>query len=175
LVRYTAPFDLVSPYGLFAVMTTMRPEIVIEGSRDGETWQPYEFTYKPGDLARAPRWVAPYQPRLDWQMWFAALGNLRSNPWFGNFAVRLLQGSPEVTALLRTNPFANSRPRYVRALVYEYTFTDSETRRRTGQWWQRELKGTYLPPVGLRSGVEPATRQAPAESIGSPDKKRGGV
>jgi hypothetical protein len=88
--------------------------------------------------------------------------------------VRLLQGSPEVTSLLRTNPFAGSRPRYIRATVYEYTFTDVEERRRTGQWWKRELKGTYLPPVGLRSGVEPA-RQPPAESIGSPHKKRGRV
>src|ERR1019366_9272990 len=81
LVRYTAPLQIVNTYGLFAVMTTQRIEIILEGSADGETWQPYEFKYKPGDVNRAPGWVAPYQPRLDWQMWFAALSNYQTNPW----------------------------------------------------------------------------------------------
>jgi hypothetical protein len=149
-LRYAAPLQIVNTYGLFAVMTTTRIEIILEGSPDGETWRPYEFRYKPGDPRRAPRWVAPHQPRLDWQMWFAALGTYQSNPWFVNLALRLLEGSPEVEALLESNPFPNQPPRFIRATAYEYTFTDSQTRRRTGAWWQRERKGQYLPAVGLR-------------------------
>ena len=150
-VRYTAPLQIVNTYGLFAVMTTQRIEIVLEGSADGEAWQPYEFKYKPGDINRAPGWVAPYQPRLDWQMWFAALSNYQTNPWFVNLTLQLLEGSPDVAGLLGTNPFPDRPPRFIRATAYEYTFTDWETRRRTGAWWKRERRGLYLPPVGLRS------------------------
>jgi len=132
-------------------MTTSRIEIVVEGSNDGQTWQAYEFKYKPGNLARRPPWVAPYQPRLDWQMWFAALGNYEQNPWFTNLMVRLLEGAPEATALLEKNPFPNQPPRYVRALAYDYQFTDFTTRRATGDWWRRELKGTYFPEASLRA------------------------
>jgi hypothetical protein len=134
-------------------MTTSRPEIVVEGSMDGQTWAPYSFRYKPGDLRQAPRWVAPYQPRLDWQMWFAALGSYRSNPWFINFVTRLLDGSPQVLGLLAGNPFPEHPPRYIRAMTYDYTFTTLAERRQTGAWWKREPLGTYLPPVGLRSGT----------------------
>jgi lipase maturation factor 1 len=151
IVKYTAPLEIVNSYGLFAVMTTERPEIIVEGSVDGENWLPYSFRYKPGDLGRAPRWAAPYQPRLDWQMWFAALGNYRENPWFVNFAVRLLEGSAEVRGLLEAEPFEGRRPKYIRAMLYDYTFTDWEERRKTGNWWKREAKGQYLPPVGLKS------------------------
>jgi hypothetical protein len=150
-IRYTAPFQIVNNYGLFAVMTTERNEIVVEGSQDGEKWVPYEFRYKPGDVNRAPAWVQPHQPRLDWQMWFAALGSYRTNPWVVNFAVRLLDGSPSVATLLANNPFPQRPPRFVRATVYRYTFTDFEARRRTGAWWKREPRGQYLPAVGLRS------------------------
>jgi hypothetical protein len=135
-------------------MTTQRNEIIVEGSEDGEKWLAYEFRYKPGDVNSAPRWVQPHQPRLDWQMWFAALGNYRSNPWFVNFAVRLLEGSPTVTGLLANNPFPGRPPQFVRAMVYEYTFTDFETHRRTGAWWTRQPRGQYLPPVGLRSAAQ---------------------
>jgi predicted DCC family thiol-disulfide oxidoreductase YuxK len=149
-LRYTAPLQIVNTYGLFAVMTTQRIEIIVEGSADGENWRPYEFKYKPGGLDRAPGWVAPHQPRLDWQMWFAALSNYQTNPWFVNLTLRLLEGSPEVAGLLGTNPFPNQPPRYVRATAYEYNFTDWQTHRRTGAWWRRELHGSYLPAVGLR-------------------------
>jgi lipase maturation factor 1 len=149
-LRYTAPLQIVNTYGLFAVMTTERIEIILEGSADGETWQPYEFKYKPGDVKRAPAWVAPHQPRLDWQMWFAALSNYQANPWFASLTLRLLEGSPEVAGLLESNPFPRQPPRYIRATAYEYTFTDRETRRRTGAWWKREQRGSYLPAVGLR-------------------------
>ncbi len=152
-LRYTAPLQIVNTYGLFAVMTTQRIEIILEGSADGQTWKPYEFKYKPGDVNGAPAWVAPHQPRLDWQMWFAALGNYQSNPWFISLALRLLEGSPDVEALLGSNPFPNQPPRYIRAVAYEYTFTDRDTRRRTGAWWKREPRGLYLPAVGLRSAA----------------------
>jgi predicted DCC family thiol-disulfide oxidoreductase YuxK len=145
-----APLRTVNGYGLFAVMTTSRPEIVIEGSHDGVTWQGYEFKHKAGDLKRAPGFVAPHQPRLDWQMWFAALGNYQGNPWFLRFCERLLRGSPEVLALLEHNPFPDAPPRYLRALVYDYRFTDFATRRRDGTWWRRELKGAYCPQLSLR-------------------------
>ena len=152
--QFIGPLRSVSTYGLFAVMTTSRPEIIVEGSNDGLDWRAYEFKYKPGDLTRRPQFVAPHQPRLDWQMWFAALGRYEHNPWFINFCVRLLQGQPDVLGLLETNPFPDAPPRYIRALVYEYHFTDLATRRATGQWWRRELKGPYCPILSLRT--EPA-------------------
>ena len=148
--RRLAPYDLVNSYGLFAVMTTTRIEIVIEGSNDGQNWETYEFKYKPGNVAQRPPWVAPHQPRLDWQMWFAALGDYQQNAWFPNLMVRLLQGSPDVTALLATNPFPGGPPRFIRALSYDYHVTDLATRRANGNWWQRELKGRYFPEVSLR-------------------------
>lgn len=147
----TAPFGIANSYGLFANMTTTRPEIVVEGSNDGVDWRPYEFKYKPGPLNRRPPWVAPYQPRLDWQMWFAALGSFRENVWFVNFVARLLQGRPEVLTLLAANPFPGDPPRLVRAMGYEYRFSDPETRRRTGEWWVRTEVAPYLPAVSLSS------------------------
>ena len=152
LVRILAPFRSVNSYGLFAIMTTSRPEIIIEGSNDGEIWLTYEFKYKPGDLKERPHFVEPFQPRLDWQMWFAALSSYQNNPWFINFCVRLLQGSPEVLALLKINPFPDNPPRYIRAVVYDYHFTDFAERRAEGTWWQRELKGLYCPILSLRGG-----------------------
>jgi predicted DCC family thiol-disulfide oxidoreductase YuxK len=145
-----APFGVVNGYGLFAVMTTSRPEIEIEGSNDGITWEPYVFRYKAGPLNRAPGWIAPLQPRLDWQMWFAALGTYRDNPWFLQFVLKLLQGSKPVLALIERDPFAGSPPLHIRATAYDYRFTTFEERRRTGNWWKRELLGPYLPPVSLK-------------------------
>ncbi len=142
-----APLRAVSPYGLFAVMTQERPEIILEGSTDGVTWREYPFRSKPGDVRKPPRFVAPHQPRLDWQMWFAALQPPPT--WFGSLLVRLLEGSPDVLALLDGNPFPDRPPTYVRALLYRYRMTDRETRRRTGAWWHRELVGEYVPPVRL--------------------------
>jgi predicted DCC family thiol-disulfide oxidoreductase YuxK len=149
VIRAIAPFEIVNTYGLFAVMTTSRPEIVIEGSSDGVTWLPYEFKYKPGDLTRHPSWVEPHQPRLDWQMWFAALGNYRSDPWILHLLERLLAGSPPVLGLVGRNPFPDAPPRYIRAQVYDYRFTTPEERQITGQWWHREWKGIYVPEVSL--------------------------
>ncbi len=147
--RWLEPFRSLNTYGLFAVMTQTRPEIALEGSDDGRTWRAYEFKYKPGDLRRRPGFVAPLQPRLDWQMWFAALGGPRGNQWLLRLERRLLQNEPSVLALLGQNPFPAAPPKYVRAMLYEYHFTDIPARRATGQWWRRELKRLYLPPLSL--------------------------
>jgi predicted DCC family thiol-disulfide oxidoreductase YuxK len=148
--RFIEPLHIVSSYGLFAVMTTKREEIVIEGSSDGTEWREYEFRYKPGDLFRAPPWNIPHQPRLDWQMWFAALDDPRRLPWFWRFLQRLLENEPSVTALLQKNPFADQPPVYVRAQFYDYTFTDSAGKA-TGRWWERRLLGPYFPVVQLQA------------------------
>lgn len=148
----------VNVYALFSVMTRVRREIVIEGSDDGVNWLEYEFRYKPGEPSARPRWVAPHQPRLDWQMWFAALG---APPlWFGFLLVRLLEGSPDVLALFARVPFPDRPPRYVRALLYEYRMSDPTERRRSGVWWTRTLLGPYFPAVML----PPPAREAPDET-----------
>ncbi len=148
LVRFAGPFQIANTYGLFASMTTTRPEIIVQGSNDGVTWLDYEFPYKAGDPRQPPHWVAPYQPRLDWQMWFAALSEYRATPWFINFMVRLLQGSPDVLALLAKNPFPVP-PKYVRAQLFDYSFTDFADRRATGDWWARSPRGLYFPQISL--------------------------
>jgi hypothetical protein len=152
LVVYTRlePFRILNGYGLFRVMTKERPEIQVEGSADGIDWLSYEFKWKPGDLNRAPRWCAPHQPRLDWQMWFAALGGRRQEDWFQNFVVRLLENEPTVTRLLARNPFPDKPPRYVRAILFKYQFTTSEERRTTGAWWKRREIGEFFPEATLR-------------------------
>ena len=147
----TAPFSFVNSYGLFAVMTTTRPEIIVEGSDDGEHWSAYEFRYKPGDLSRAPMFVEPHQPRLDWQMWFAALGGRRQPPWFLAFMRKLLQGSKPVLALLENNPFRDHPPRFVRAVLYQYHFTNWKEKKETGHWWARTPMRIYCPPISLES------------------------
>ena len=150
--RQVSQFGLVNHYGLFAVMTTKRMEIQIEGSLDGETWQPYLFRYKPGPLNRRLPWVAPYQPRLDWQMWFAALSGARENPWFIRTMVGLLRDSKPVNALFEQTPFGGAQPKLLRATIYEYHFTSWEERQKTGNYWKRELKGLYFPVISLRGG-----------------------
>ena len=140
---------IVNGYGLFRVMTKDRKEIVIEGSADGIEWEPYEFKWKPGDVMRAPGWCQPHQPRLDWQMWFAALGSHRQNPWFVQTVIALLHGKPKVTALFEKNPFPENPPHYIRATLYRYRFTTTEEHRQTGAWWKREELGEYLPSVSL--------------------------
>jgi hypothetical protein len=144
-----APLRSFNTYGLFARMTTERPEIVIEGSGDGSTWQAYEFRWKPGDPAHRPAFVQPYMPRLDWQMWFAALQGYDGTHWFGPLLARLLDGSADVTALLGHVPFRDHPPRFVRALLYRYEFATPAEHRR-GLWWHRTLVGTYAAPTSLR-------------------------
>jgi len=142
-----ASFHTVNTYGLFAVMTTRRHEIIVEGSNDGRSWLPYEFRRKPGDVTRRPTFTGLHMPRLDWQMWFAALGDYRRNPWFFHFLGRLLEGSPEVLALLERNPFPDGPPRYIRAVLYDYHFSSPGGR----GWWRRRLLGLYCPIVSRPS------------------------
>lgn len=144
------PLRSVNRYGLFSVMTVERPEIEVEGSNDGEHWSPYVFRYKVGEVNQPPRWVAPHQPRLDWQMWFAALGSPPG--WFIAFLARLLEGAPEVLGLLAHNPFPEAPPRQVRAVLYEYRMIGIEEHRRTGAWWSRERRGLYVQPLALAPG-----------------------
>ena len=140
-----APLRSFNGYGLFSIMTTDRPEITIEGSNDRVEWKAYAFRYKPGDLARRPPWVQPHQPRLDWQMWFAALGPHENTRWFTNLMVRLLEGSPDVLALMEENPFPDAPPKWVRARLWAYRFTTPEEKRETGYWWKREERGMFFP------------------------------
>jgi len=140
-------FRIVNGYGLFRVMTKDRSEIVIEGSTDGIEWLPYEFKWKPGNVKRAPGWCAPHQPRLDWQMWFAALDVPEQNPWLVGLIVRLLEGSRDVTGLLAHDPFPDKPPHYIRAMFYRYRFTTLEERRQTGAWWKRQELREYLPTI----------------------------
>jgi predicted DCC family thiol-disulfide oxidoreductase YuxK len=145
------PFHIVSPYGLFAVMTTTRNEIIVEGSDDGAQWREYEFRYRPGDVLRRPPWNIPHQPRLDWQMWFAALDDAQRLPWFARFLERLLENEPSVTALLKTNPFPDKPPTYVRAELYDYTYAGNDA---AGRWWERRLAGLYFPKARLKTQAE---------------------
>jgi predicted DCC family thiol-disulfide oxidoreductase YuxK len=157
LADVVSPLLIVNGYGLFAVMTTARPEIAVEGSNDGHEWREYEFRYKPGAISRRPPWNIPHQPRLDWQMWFAALGDPWERPWFISFLHRLLENSTQVVALLAVNPFPDHPPKYVRALLYEYRFADPTTHAATGQWWVRQAEGTGSAAISLadfeRAGV----------------------
>jgi Lipase maturation factor/DCC1-like thiol-disulfide oxidoreductase len=149
LYRVMQNVRLVGGYGPFAVMTKQRDEIVLEGSADGVTWLRYELPYKPDQLDRMPGQVAPHQPRVDWQMWFASLSNYQRQPWFTALAGRLLSGSDDVEALFEVNPFPEEPPRAIRARLYRYTFTTPEQRAETGDWWVREDRGLYLPSVRL--------------------------
>ncbi|MDP3504392.1 MAG: lipase maturation factor family protein [Myxococcales bacterium] len=141
-----SPLHVVNAYGAFAVMTKSRPEIIVEGSDDGVTWKAYEFPWKPGQLDRRPDFVAPWQPRLDWQMWFASLGTCSQNPWFLSFQLHLLQGTPEVLALMRVNPFVTTPPKYLRSTTWEYRFAPLNQK---GVWWQRTETGPYCPALAL--------------------------
>jgi lipase maturation factor 1 len=149
LYEQLGAFRIINGYGLFRVMTKDRGEILLEGSADGLEWLPYEFKWKPGDLKRPPGWCAPHQPRLDWQMWFAALESPRENPWFIGLILRLLQGSRDVNGLLAHNPFPDKPPRFIRAMFYRYRFTSAAELRQTGAWWKRQELREYFPTLSL--------------------------
>jgi hypothetical protein len=148
--RFLHPFGIVNTYGPFAVMTKVRNEIVIEGSADNSVWQEYQFKYKPGSLEKCPGWVAPHQPRIDWQMWFAALSKPEHERWLYNLLVRLLQNSEPVKAIFKHNQFPENPPSSIRALFYQYTYTSAEERSETGQCWNRTLLGEYYPPMSIK-------------------------
>jgi lipase maturation factor 1 len=147
-VEALEPFRVANSYGLFEVMTHQRYEIEFQGSIDGgKTWIPYEFRYKPQDTDKPPGIYAPYQPRFEWNLWFASLGAWPEYRFVVWTEERLLTASPDVLALFARNPFPGGAPRQVRAVVYQYWFTDMETKRATGMWWRRELLGDYAPSL----------------------------
>jgi hypothetical protein len=147
----TIPFELFNGYGLFQDMTTRRPELIVEGSDDGVHWLEYQFKWKPGDVKRRPQFCSPHMPRLDWQMWFAALTVYHQRQvdiWLGNFPFRLHENSPQVLNLLESNPFPNHPPKYVRVALYDYHFTNPQQRAKTGAWWQRQLMDSTVLQLG---------------------------
>jgi hypothetical protein len=148
LVGAMEQYRIVNLYHVFPTMTKQRIELEILGSIDGKEWKAYHFRYKPDDPARAPRMIIPRQPRLDWEMWFVPL-HPRYLPWFERFLDALLENSPAVTALLEYNPFADAPPNMLRVEQYRYTFTDRETRDKTGDWWRREYAGPFEPLPGV--------------------------
>ena len=143
------PFRIANQYGLFAVMTRGRYEIEFQGSNDGQNWTAYPFRYKPQKLNEAPGIYAPYQPRFDWNLWFASLGTWRNNSIVPNTEVRLLTNDKEVLSLFAGNPFAQSPPKQVRAVLWQYWFTTMAEKRQTGNWWRREFLGLYAPTLEL--------------------------
>jgi hypothetical protein len=149
------PLQIVNTYGAFGSVTKERYEIVIEGTDAASisastVWKEYEFKGKPGELSHRPPQVAPYHMRLDWLMWFAAMSNASDYPWFAPLMLKLLEGDRAVLGLLRTNPFPDRPPRWIRAQLYLYHFTSPDERRRTGAWWTRRLAGPYFPEVRLK-------------------------
>src|SRR5262249_6465944 len=145
--RALEPFRIANQYGLFANMTHERYEVEFQGSSDGQNWTAYPFRYKPQDVTKPPGIYAPYQPRFEWNLWFASLENWRNNQWVVNVQARLLENSPDVLQLFTYNPFPQAPPRMVRAVISQYWFTDLATRRKNGAWWRRETLGLYAPPL----------------------------
>jgi hypothetical protein len=150
-VRTLEPFRIANEFGLFAVMTRERYEIEFQGSHDGQTWTPYPFQNKPQDVQTPPRIYAPYQPRFDWNLWFASLGTWRQYPWVLQVERRLLSGEPEVLDLFATDPFPGHPPEQIRVMLWRYWFTSPTEKREQGAWWRREQLGLYAPTLE-RSG-----------------------
>lgn len=142
---------LINRYGIFAVMTIKRFEVVFEGSDDGVTWKEYTFKHKPSELHKRPKRISPYQPRVDWQAWFLPLGDYVYDPWFESFIVRLLEGKSSVLKLIDHNPFPDKPPMYIRTLVYDYEFTTFAEKKATGNWWKRTYVAVFTPPFSLNT------------------------
>jgi len=160
-VALLEPFRVANRYGLFERMTRGRYEIEFQGSNDGQTWTAYPFRHKPQDLDKPPRIYAPYQPRFDWNLWFASLGEWRDNPLVFRTEWRLLSNEPDVLALFASNPFPNAPPRQVRAVLWQYWFTSMAEKREHGLWWRRELLGLYAPAIQLDPGGKVGVMQWP--------------
>lgn len=143
LYEKIAPFHCVNNYGLFAVMTTYRNEIILEGSSDGKEWHEYQFYYKPGALNRYPKQIAPLQPRLDWQLWFAALYPHPNDNWWFRFIEKVQKGEPSVLQFFKENPFPEKPPAFLRAHLYRYRFNSFSGWRESGNFWVRTFVGAY--------------------------------
>jgi lipase maturation factor 1 len=160
-VQWLEPSRIANSYGLFANMTHQRLEIEFQGSADGKTWTPYPFRYKPQDLAKAPGIYAPYQPRFEWNLWFASLGSWQQYRFVLWTEERLLRNSPDVLELFAGNPFPSSPPKEVRSVIYQYWFTDLKTKRVQGLWWRRELLGEYAPGLEMQPDGKPVLLDIP--------------
>jgi lipase maturation factor 1 len=145
--RALEPFRFANDFGLFGVMTRDRFEIEFQGSRDGQSWTAYPFRYKPQDVKTPPRIYAPYQPRFDWNLWFASLGSWRENTFVLQVERRLLTAEPDVLALFAGNPFPTEPPKQVRAVLWQYWFSDWSDKRHQGMWWRRQQLGLYAPTL----------------------------
>jgi lipase maturation factor 1 len=167
-VQWLEPFRIADQYGLFAVMTHARYEIEFQGSDDGKTWTPYPFRYKPQDLKKAPGIFAPYQPRFDWNLWFASLGSWQQYKFVVWTEERLLQNSHDVLELFADNPFPKHPPKEVRSVIYQYWFTSLETKRQTGDWWRREFLGEYAPALAMQPNGRPAVIETPLANPPAP-------
>ncbi|HZW92743.1 MAG TPA: lipase maturation factor family protein [Candidatus Eremiobacteraceae bacterium] len=153
------PFRIANRYGLFGIMTRGRYEIEFQGSEDGKTWVAYTFRYKPQDLGKPPGIYAPYQPRFDWNLWFASLGSWQDYSIVPRTEVKLLSNDPDVLSLFEGNPFSQAPPREVRAVIWQYWFTTMSEKRTSGLWWRREFRGLYAPTIerqadGTIRGIE---------------------
>ena len=157
------PFRIANQFGLFAVMTRGRYEIEFQGSRDGQNWIAYPFRYKPQALNEPPGIYAPYQPRFDWNLWFASLGDWSNNPIVPNTEIRLLSNSPDVLKLFRENPFPDGPPKQIRAVLWQYWFTTTAEKRQTGNWWKRTLLGLYAPVVEMQPDGKIGVVEMPPE------------
>jgi hypothetical protein len=157
------PFRISNQYGLFAVMTSGRYEIEFQGSNDSQNWTAYPFRNKPQALNGAPRIYAPYQPRFDWNLWFASLGDWRQDQIVPLTEVRLLENGKDVLALFKDNPFPQAPPRFVRAVLWQYWFTTREEKRETGNWWRRQYLGLYAPQITRTPEGRTAVVQWPDE------------
>ena len=155
------PFRIANQYGLFAVMTRGRYEIEFQGSNDGENWTAYPFRHKPQALNEAPGIYAPYQPRFDWNLWFASLTNFQNAEIVPLTEERLLEGDADVLSLFKGDPFAKAQPRYVRAVLWQYWFTTLDEKHETGNWWRRSLLGLYGPVLTREPGGKFAVVQWP--------------
>jgi hypothetical protein len=155
------PLRIANSYGLFAVMTPRRYEIEFQGSNDGLNWTPYPFQYKPQDVHERPGIYAPYQPRFDWNLWFASLGSWLQNPIVPRTEELLLQNDRDVLGLFAGDPFRGSPPKYVRAVLWQYWFSTPEEKRAQGVWWTRQYLGTYAPTLVLRDDGKFSVVQGP--------------
>jgi hypothetical protein len=146
-VNALEPFRIANRYGLFAVMTRGRYEIEFQGSADGQNWIAYPFRFKPQDLDKPPGIYAPYQPRFEWNLWFASLGSWRDYVIVPNTEVQLLSNAHDVVGLFARNPFPHDPPRQVRVVLWQYWFTSMAEKRATGMWWRRQMLGLYAPTL----------------------------
>ena len=150
LLNKVSTLHVCNRYGIFAIMTTDRYEVVVEGSDDGIVWQEYDFYHKPTDVMRRPTRISPYQPRLDWQAWFLPFRHFIQEEWFQSFLIHLLKGTREVLYLMRRNPFEEKPPKYIRAQLYIYYFTNFREKKETNAWWKRVFVGPYSPTYELK-------------------------